>query len=314
MENTGGKFRAKRVYFTQVSNVALRDNKLSAKAKGLYSVINSFLTMENFTLYKNALRKHMAEGNMAFDNMWKELKDKGYLIQYRSQGDKGFFYYEYELLDAPNIELATEIHGKQNRKTKEEKTHTPKSGGMEKKSKTHTPKNDGMDNTSNGEVGVYNNTDLTNTDLTNTNLSSSSDDEITLPNLTLTEVNVLVKKFKDSICELTENTKLKFLLYCGVHNTDLIKSILDYSATINIKSYAGFETIIKAAIQNNITTGEEFIQSVGQWRASKKKKPRSAATKTKDLKFNNFEGRSYDFDTLEDYLLNGGYDGGDLPV
>ena len=32
-----GKFRKKKVYFTQVSNVAIRDKNLSLKAKGLYA-------------------------------------------------------------------------------------------------------------------------------------------------------------------------------------------------------------------------------------------------------------------------------------
>jgi hypothetical protein len=48
MEN--GSFRKKKTYFSQVSNEALRDNTLSLKAKGLYALIQSYITIENFTL------------------------------------------------------------------------------------------------------------------------------------------------------------------------------------------------------------------------------------------------------------------------
>lgn len=44
--------RPKNPYFSQVSNVALRDSRLSLKAKGLYSLIESYITMENYVLYK----------------------------------------------------------------------------------------------------------------------------------------------------------------------------------------------------------------------------------------------------------------------
>lgn len=49
---SGGKFRKKRVNFSMVSNEILRDNSISLKAKGLYSLIQSYVTLENFTLYK----------------------------------------------------------------------------------------------------------------------------------------------------------------------------------------------------------------------------------------------------------------------
>ncbi|MBO3338971.1 RNA replicase, partial [Clostridium perfringens] len=39
--NRSGQFRKKKIHFTQVSNMALRDPALSLKAKGLYSLINS---------------------------------------------------------------------------------------------------------------------------------------------------------------------------------------------------------------------------------------------------------------------------------
>jgi len=140
-----GAFRKKKVYFSQVSNVALRDNKLSLKAKGLYALIQSYITIEDFTLYKNTLKKSCSEGNAAFEGAWNELKASGYLIQYKSKTAQGYFTYEYELIDdSPSPIQIKPIH---------------------------TPKTEGVDNPLYGKVGVYNKTDLNNTNSNNTDYS-----------------------------------------------------------------------------------------------------------------------------------------------
>jgi hypothetical protein len=134
MTNKNGSFKQKKVYFSQVSNTALRDNNLSLKAKGLYALIQSYITIENFTLYKNTLKKNCSEGSKAFESTWKELKDKGYLIQERHQNEDGKFYYLYDLLDVPN----------------------------------HTPKKEGTVKRVYGKGGIYSNNDFINTDSNNT--------------------------------------------------------------------------------------------------------------------------------------------------
>lgn len=237
METTrSGQFRKKKIYFTQVSNVALRDSSLSLKAKGLYALIQSYLTIEDFTLYKNTLKKHLKEGEKAFESTWKELKDAAYLIQYRLQDPKTKqFYYEYELLDEPNIELANKIHNSQNRKKHEEKSHTPKKVGMgekdEKSKKAIPTKREGMDNGYSGKVGVHNNTDLNNTNLNNINISSSSEDEEE------------VQKILD-ICQIQEfklsRKDIKNLLL--VYSFDKIaKAIITAGSTeSDIKNYKGY--------------------------------------------------------------------------
>lgn len=234
--NRSGQFRKKKIYFTQVSNVALRDSSLSLKAKGLYALIQSYLTIEDFTLYKNTLKKHLKEGEKAFESTWKELKDAAYLIQYRLQDPKTKqFYYEYELLDEPNIELANKIHNSQNRKKHEEKSHTPKKVGMgekdEKSKKAIPTKREGMDNGYSGKVGVHNNTDLNNTNLNNINISSSSEDEEE------------VQKILD-ICQIQEfklsRKDIKNLLL--VYSFDKIaKGIITAGSTDSkIKNYKGY--------------------------------------------------------------------------
>lgn len=101
MDNKGGTFKKKKVYFSQVSNSAIRDEKLSLKAKGLYSLIQSYITIEDFTLYKNNLMKKCKEKRDGFNTAWKELKENGYLVQYKTKLEDGTYNYEYELLDEP---------------------------------------------------------------------------------------------------------------------------------------------------------------------------------------------------------------------
>lgn len=100
-----GAFRKKKTSFAQVSNVALRDETLSLKAKGLLALIESYLSLDNFVLYKQFLINKSKDGETAFRSAWKELKDKGYLIQYKLKDeDTKQFYYEYEVCDDPHVE------------------------------------------------------------------------------------------------------------------------------------------------------------------------------------------------------------------
>ena len=95
-----GRFRHRKTSYAPVSNSALQDPKLSLKAKGLYALIQSYINIPNFDLYKWYLMKNCVEGDKAFDGACRELKDKGYLKQYRSPGEhRGRWAYEYELLD-----------------------------------------------------------------------------------------------------------------------------------------------------------------------------------------------------------------------
>ena len=109
--NKNGVFRPKRV-----SNTALRDPNLSLKAKGLYSLIQSYITLPDFTLYKNHLMSLCLEGTKAFNSAWREIKEKGYLKQYRIPGgENDTFIYEYELLDEPDLSTPGLINLNKNR-------------------------------------------------------------------------------------------------------------------------------------------------------------------------------------------------------
>ena len=148
--NKSGSFKKKRIYFSQVSNNALRDNTLSLKAKGLYSLIQSYLTIPDFDLYKSFLEKQCKEGQKAFDSVWKELKESGYLVQERCKGispkgKKGCFYWQYDLLNE-----------------------------VDRIPNTHTNNVHPSQNVPYGEVPLYNNTLNNNTDLNNTKESNTN--------------------------------------------------------------------------------------------------------------------------------------------
>ena len=104
-----GLFKKKRKNYAQVSNTALLDKNLSLKAKGLYALIESLLSIPNFTLYKDYLINCSTDGKSAFDSAWKELKGAGYLVQEKVQTHKGFVY-EYELLDSPSGDFVSSIN------------------------------------------------------------------------------------------------------------------------------------------------------------------------------------------------------------
>lgn len=105
-DKKSGMIRKKRTYYAQVSNVALRDETLSLKAKGLLAIIESYLTLDGFTLYKDFLLSKSTDGETSFRGAWRELKDHGYLIQYKFQDiETKRFYYEYEVCDDPHVDF-----------------------------------------------------------------------------------------------------------------------------------------------------------------------------------------------------------------
>ena len=111
MSELQGKFRCRKTNFATVSNSALQDSKLSLKAKGLYAMIQSYINIPDYNLYKWCLLKLCREGERAFDSAWKELKEHGYLKLYRMPGRKrGQFVYEYELLDVADQSISSTIN------------------------------------------------------------------------------------------------------------------------------------------------------------------------------------------------------------
>ena len=164
--NKGGNFRSTIPPFTMVDNRVIENKNLSMKAKGLYLIIMHYVTIPNFTLNKRYLMSLSKEGERAFDSTWKELKDAGYLKQYRLKGEGGKWVYEYELLIEPIIE--NDIKEMQNKKpstsAKVESYNNIKKNNFTNNSipqnnKKYSPKNkENKNNTGKGASANVNNT------------------------------------------------------------------------------------------------------------------------------------------------------------
>ena len=182
-------FKQKQSNFTMVSNFALKDTNLSRKAKGLYAEIYAYITIPDFKLSKSYLIKQGLEGESAFNSMWNELKDKGYLKQYRvrTEESNNGFSYEYELLDKPDLTtpylINIKMDGSEGAKsiTPEERKNpenhrgaklknAEKSGNQKNKTPDFVPPRFSTVYESHAiqNIGDNNNTDLNNTDLNNT--------------------------------------------------------------------------------------------------------------------------------------------------
>lgn len=122
-----GKFRKKRNKFSQISNTAIQDETMSCQARFLYCLISSYITIPDFNLYKGFLKEKANLGKDAFNKYWKELKDRGYLIQYEIRDEKGHYNYEYELLDEP-FEDKNSQSGTSNNKTESYLADSDKAG------------------------------------------------------------------------------------------------------------------------------------------------------------------------------------------
>lgn len=111
-----GFFRAKSG-FTVVQNPVVKDMNLSLKAKGLYLVIQSYITMPDKKWRKDDFRKYASEGKKAFDNAWNELKDNGYLKVHMFAKAKNWVV-EYELLDEQQLGPHTLYYNSEGKVTK----------------------------------------------------------------------------------------------------------------------------------------------------------------------------------------------------
>ena len=158
-----GRFRKKKVNYAMVSNSIIRNDDISLKAKGLYALIQSYITIEGFTLYKWFLQSKCKEGRKAFESAWSELKQSGYLVQYRMQDkETKRFYWEYELLDEIEAEKPLPLKGGYG-----SKDPLPQKGYYGQGKTWHR---DAMEN-----VGNINNNEISNTNDNNINLINLDD-------------------------------------------------------------------------------------------------------------------------------------------
>lgn len=89
--------------FTMCKNDIIRhvgEGGMSAKALGVYIVIKYYINIPNFILHKDHIQRVSGEGKKAFETVWKELKELGYIIQERKKTKDGKWKYEYTLMSS----------------------------------------------------------------------------------------------------------------------------------------------------------------------------------------------------------------------
>ena len=154
-------------------------------------MIQSYITIENFTLYKNTLIKRCKDKEGSLNTAWKESKDNGYLVQEKKRTSNGSFYYEYDLLDEPFTTPQFSTPG------------------------FSTPGSSTPGSSTPGKTGVYNNTDLSNTDLSNTDLSntdlSKTENSSTTEKVEKEFIDTVIKKWNDIGLNTVRNIKGKRL-------------------------------------------------------------------------------------------------------
>lgn len=82
--------------FTKIDNSIVFDLDLSLEALGLYIKIKHLATIENFKIRRDHIKSISGYGETAFRRVWKELKDKGVLVETISR-NKGKYEYTYTL-------------------------------------------------------------------------------------------------------------------------------------------------------------------------------------------------------------------------
>lgn len=249
-----GAFRKKKVYFSQVSNTALRDKNLSLKAKGLYALITSYITLEDFTLYKDYLMSLSTDKKDGFNRVWDELKSNGYLVQYSLRNENGQYVYEYELLDEPREltqeereafakkeanRIARNKRKLENQKAKNQpQTENP---SIEKNIEKTIDGKSTDEKSTTGKTVSINNTDLINTDLSNTDNSSSSSSS-SKPKKKEDEEDIIdndiIQAYKDAFSNRPSKEVQKAISFHLIkQDKDLVLHALSLSALYGAKSF-----------------------------------------------------------------------------
>ena len=113
--------------FTAVQNSVARARNLSIKAKGLYVVMQSYITIPDSVWKKSDIEAMCIEGSKQFNSAWSELKEKGYLRTHIFT-ENGTFRNEYELLDEPEPGPHTYYYNSKGELTKTNEDRYPQNG------------------------------------------------------------------------------------------------------------------------------------------------------------------------------------------
>lgn len=222
MANTNGTFRHKQIPFTQIANTLAKDTTISHKAKGLYLLIQAYITIPDFLINKTFLLKNSLEGEKAFESSWKELKAKGYLKQYRIRTESNKFIYEYDLLDVADMSTPSTINVNSKGeiiKPKTCETYPPQNVGG---TKDTVYKTDTIQNGGDIIISYSNNTDYNNTD--NINQSEPSHKNPQLKNQIIDNMIDEIDTYNQII---KQNISYNLLLTNNKNNTEQVEEIFN---------------------------------------------------------------------------------------
>lgn len=110
--------------FTMMSNVGLRDKRLSFKAKGLLAYMLSL--PDDWVFYEEEITKHSTDGKQSVRTGLKELQQLGYLIKNQSREKGKFAKVDWLLYDEPgNVDIQVFIPQTEKRSTDNPPTENP---------------------------------------------------------------------------------------------------------------------------------------------------------------------------------------------
>lgn len=261
------RFRRKEKKYTEVYNTIIFKNK-NVELTGLYTTIQACIDLEintkgtdkEFILSKKTLQHYCGYKDDKFKRIWNELKSAGYLKQYKIKGANGKFYYEYELLDEPDLTLHHSLIQNEDGslvpnipQSRIEKliNNDHKKPGVE-----NPPLQPGVENPHSGKMGDYYNT------LSNKVCMYICKAE---ENFALTNKN---KEFISSI-----KNKIEF---------DLFEEVVVNAKNKN-KTFRYVISTINNSIKENVTTLDAFIEK----RSTYKKSSSKPLTSSKGIKSEN---------------------------
>ena len=88
-----------------LSNVGLKDKRLSFKAKGILAYMLSL--PDDWVFYETEIIKHATDGKQSLRSGLKELQETGYLVKHQSREKGKFSNVEWVISDEPNLDITT---------------------------------------------------------------------------------------------------------------------------------------------------------------------------------------------------------------
>lgn len=258
-----GVFRRKS-NFTQVQNSVAQNMEMSLRARGLYLLIQSYITLPDGTFTKDFfMKKAKSEGKKAFDSAWKELKQKGFLVMHRYRMKKGFRN-EYELLEEAHAGAHTIFYDIEGNITKKLYSDVDDSEMVCDTPLCDNPKGE-VTNGNVTKVDDNNNTNITNTLNNNTKNNNTSNfellDKIGCPEQIKGLLEKWVRYKNDSNEMLTESSMVALIELIkkavGQNGYNYVSDVIDHAIASNYKGIP-LSNLNKSGISKPKTSFHQF--------------------------------------------------------